>query len=88
MFSLALLPPRQSFLLGPSTVFCVAVVACTVVISPSTISKLSCTTCIRTGIRHQPSVTHGEVWFCSGKVLWWHFVPAACSDAQLTAVTL
>ena len=28
-------PPRQSFLEGPSTVFCVAVVACTVVISAS-----------------------------------------------------
>ena len=27
-------PPRQSLLDGPSTVFCVAVVACTVVISP------------------------------------------------------
>ena len=30
MLVLALRPPRQSFLLGPSTVFCVAVVACTV----------------------------------------------------------
>ena len=28
-------PPRQSFLEGPSTVFWVAVVACTVVIRPS-----------------------------------------------------
>lgn len=27
---------------GPSTVFCVAVVACTVVINPSSMPKLSC----------------------------------------------
>jgi hypothetical protein len=37
-------PPRQSFLLGPSTVFWVAVTACTVVIRPSSIPQLSCTT--------------------------------------------
>jgi len=35
MFCGAPRPPRQSFLLGPSTVGCVAVIACTVVISPS-----------------------------------------------------
>src|SRR5215472_4119347 len=40
-------PPRQSFLEGPSTVFCVAVIACTVVIRPSTIPNLSCTTLAR-----------------------------------------
>ena len=34
-------PPRQSFLLGPSTVGWVAVVACTVVIKPSVKPKLS-----------------------------------------------
>ena len=34
-------PPRQSFFDGPSTVFWVAVVECTVVISPSTMPKLS-----------------------------------------------
>src|SRR5215831_1554040 len=44
MFDAAPRPPRQSFFDGPSTVFCVAVVACTVVISPSTIPNLSCTT--------------------------------------------
>src|SRR3974377_561310 len=44
MFAAAARPPRQSFFDGPSTVFCVAVVACTVVIRPSTIPKLSCTT--------------------------------------------
>src|SRR5215831_9594364 len=40
-------PPRQSFFEGPSTVFCVAVTACTVVIRPSTIPNLSCTTLAR-----------------------------------------
>src|SRR4051812_22508067 len=35
MFCAAPRPPRQSFLLGPSTVGCVAVIACTVVIKPS-----------------------------------------------------
>ena len=34
-------PPRQSFFDGPSTVFWVAVVECTVVIKPSTMPKLS-----------------------------------------------
>ena len=32
-------PPRQSFRETPSTVFCVAVVACTVVIKPSAMPK-------------------------------------------------
>src|SRR5689334_17290351 len=44
MLVLAPRPPRQSFFDGPSTVFWVAVVACTVVIRPSTIPNLSCTT--------------------------------------------
>ena len=35
MLAAAVRPPRQSFLLGPSTVFCVAVYECTVVIRPS-----------------------------------------------------
>ena len=34
-------PPRQSLLEGPSTVFWVAVAACTVVISPRLIPKVS-----------------------------------------------
>ena len=41
MFALAALPPLQSFLEAPSTVFCVAVIECTVVIRPSLIPKLS-----------------------------------------------
>ena len=37
-------PPRQSLLLGPSTVFCVAVAACTVVIRPRLMPHLSFST--------------------------------------------
>src|SRR5207248_9789576 len=44
MFSRMPRPPRQSLLLGPSTVFCVAVVACTVVIRPRLMPHLSLTT--------------------------------------------
>merc|ERR1719161_1766137 len=42
-------PPRQSLppRLGPSTVSCVAVIACTVVIKPSTSPNFSCTTLAR-----------------------------------------
>lgn len=38
-------PPLQSFLEGPSTVFCVAVTACTVVMRPSLRPNVSLTTC-------------------------------------------
>ena len=44
MFWPAPRPPRQSFTEGPSTVFWVAVMACTVVIRPVTMPKLSLTT--------------------------------------------
>src|SRR5215472_781627 len=47
IFVAAARPPRQSFLEGPSTVFCVAVIACTVVIRPSSMPNLSCTTLAR-----------------------------------------
>ena len=50
MFSRMPRPPRQSFLLGPSTVFCVAVAACTVVIRPRLMPHLSCST-LATGER-------------------------------------
>src|SRR5437868_10627914 len=40
-FNAAVRPPFQSFLLGPSTVFCVAVYECTVVIKPSSIPNPS-----------------------------------------------
>lgn len=47
MLPAAARPPRQSFLLGPSTVFCVAVVACTVVIKPSLMPNVWWITCRR-----------------------------------------
>src|SRR6516164_7414618 len=47
IFAAAARPPRQSFFEGPSTVFCVAVIACMVVSKPSTIPNLSCTTLAR-----------------------------------------
>merc|ERR1719510_2695466 len=48
MFCEAQRPPRQSLPPrdGPSTVSCVAVMACTVVIRPSTIPNFSCTTLV------------------------------------------
>merc|ERR1711970_421558 len=50
MFCPAPQPPRQSLPLGPSTVFWVAVTACTVVIRPSSRPKLSLMT-LATGAR-------------------------------------
>merc|ERR1712151_510881 len=49
MFWEAQRPPRQSFppREGPSTVSCVAVMACTVVMRPSSIPNFSCTTFVR-----------------------------------------
>ena len=41
MLPVAARPPRQSFTDGPSTVFCVAVTECTVVIRPSLMPKQS-----------------------------------------------
>ena len=50
MFSRMPRPPRQSLFDGPSTVFWVAVAACTVVIRPRLIPQLSCST-LATGAR-------------------------------------
>src|SRR3982751_123751 len=50
MFSRMPRPPRQSLLDGPSTVFCVAVVACTVVIRPRLMPNASLST-LATGAR-------------------------------------
>ncbi len=50
MFSRMPRPPRQSLLDGPSTVFCVAVVACTVVIRPRLMPNVSLST-LATGAR-------------------------------------
>src|SRR5574343_2026254 len=50
MFSRMPRPPRQSLFDGPSTVFCVAVAACTVVIRPRWMPKVSFST-LATGAR-------------------------------------
>ena len=50
MFSRMPRPPRQSLFDGPSTVFCVAVAACTVVISPRLMPHVSFST-LATGAR-------------------------------------
>ena len=50
MFMYALRPPRQSFFDGPSCVGCVAVTACTVVMSPSSMPQWSRST-LTTGAR-------------------------------------
>ena len=50
MFSRMPRPPRQSFMDGPSTVFWVAVAACTVVIRPRLMPKASFST-LATGAR-------------------------------------
>ena len=50
MFSRMPRPPRQSFLEGPSTVFWVAVAACTVVMRPRLMPKASFST-LATGAR-------------------------------------
>ena len=50
MFSRMPRPPRQSLFEGPSTVFCVAVAACTVVIRPRLMPQVSWRT-LATGAR-------------------------------------
>ena len=50
MFSRMPRPPRQSLFDGPSTVFCVAVAACTVVIRPRLMPQVSFST-LATGAR-------------------------------------
>ena len=65
MFSKIPRPPRQSLLDGPSTVFCVAVAACTVVIKPRLMPKLSLST-LATGAKpfvvHEAAETIASPW--------------------------
>mmetsp|Transcript_94596 Transcript_94596/g.173371 ORF Transcript_94596/g.173371 Transcript_94596/m.173371 type:complete len:218 (+) Transcript_94596:83-736(+) len=73
MFAEAQRPPRQSLppRLGPSTVNCVAVMACTVVIKPSTTPKLSLSTfvsgakqfVVQDALETTVSVLLYSVWF-------------------------
>src|SRR3954465_9078870 len=74
MFCIAPRPPRQSFLLGPSTVGWVAVVAWTVVINPSASPKLSSIT-LATGARQFVVQDALETILClAGSYLLW-FTP-------------
>lgn len=61
-------PPRQSLDDGPSTVFCVAVVAWTVVMRPSTIPNLSWMTLARGA---KQLVVHEAFEICEEKVQSW-----------------
>src|SRR3982750_3070985 len=69
MFSRMPRPPRQSLLLGPSTVFCVAVVACAVVIRPRLMPHLSCST-LATGARRLV-VQEALEMMASPLYFWW-----------------
>lgn len=61
MLLFTLLPPRQSLFDGPSTVFCVAVVAWMVLMSPSTTPNLSCKT-LAIGARQLVVQEALEIW--------------------------
>mmetsp|Transcript_10564 Transcript_10564/g.21258 ORF Transcript_10564/g.21258 Transcript_10564/m.21258 type:complete len:300 (-) Transcript_10564:525-1424(-) len=70
MFCPAPRPPLQSLLDGPSTVFCVAVVACTVVMRPSMIPYLSLITLVKGAkqlVVHDAfdTICKSFVYFCS-----------------------
>src|SRR5688572_32646252 len=74
MFCIAPRPPRQSFLLGPSTVGCVAVVAWIVLIKPSVSPKLSLMT-FATGARQFVVQLAFDTTLClAGSYLLW-FTP-------------
>merc|ERR1712226_1033073 len=71
MFCDAQRPPRQSLppREGPSTVNCVAVMACTVVIKPSTRPNFSCTTLVSGArqfvVQEAFDTTVSDVLYCS-----------------------
>src|SRR5512140_3928119 len=72
MFSRMPRPPRQSLLLGPSTVFWVAVAACTVVISPRLMPHLSFST-LATGARQL--VVQDALEMIASPLYFWWFTP-------------
>src|SRR5215203_4188994 len=69
MFSRIPRPPRQSLFDGPSTVFCVAVVACTVVMRPRLMPHVSCST-LAIGARQFVVHEALEMIVCPAYVLW------------------
>src|SRR4051812_3696220 len=87
MFWAAPRPPRQSLAEGPSTVFWVAVVACTVVIRPSRMPKLSLMTLAK-GARQLVVQDALETMFCAELYFSW-FTPmtnmgASAEGAEIT----
>src|SRR6476659_1489662 len=72
MFSRMPRPPRQSLLDGPSTVFCVAVAACTVVIRPRLMPHLSFST-FASGARQL--VVHDAFETIASPLYFWWFTP-------------
>src|SRR3990167_6205355 len=69
MFSRMPRPPRQSLLEWPSTVFCVAVAACTVVIRPRLMPQLSLST-LATGARQLVVQDAAETMVCPAYFSW------------------
>src|SRR5512133_614531 len=72
MFSRMPRPPRQSLFDGPSTVFCVAVAACTVVIRPRLMPHLSLST-LATGARQL--VVHDALEMIASPLYFWWLTP-------------
>src|SRR5574343_1065723 len=69
MFSRMPRPPRQSLFDGPSTVFWVAVAACTVVIRPRLMPHLSCSTLAK-GAKQLVVQDALEMMACPAYFLW------------------
>ena len=69
MLSMMPRPPRQSLLDGPSTVFWVAVAACTVLIRPRLMPKLSLST-LATGARQLVVQDAAETIFSPAYLAW------------------
>ncbi|GIL66019.1 hypothetical protein Vafri_19657, partial [Volvox africanus] len=87
MLPLTARPPRQSFFDGPSTVFWVAVVACTVVIRPSLMPNLALIT-FASGARQL--VVHEALemmWSLAGSYFSW-FTPMTYMGASLEGAVM
>merc|ERR1719262_1373385 len=89
MFAEAQRPPRQSLppRLGPSTVSCVAVMAWTVVIKPSTMVNFSWTTFVSgAGGIGDDSVGSGVIFVVHAHDIHWYGILGGCgNDDLLTA---